>query len=114
MTTPLPTPEQALAAANRILGAGRIVRCLVHDYDQSVELFAAPDTPAAWVPGEDQLKAVCALGFVTVYCNFADDTEFIGSWRTRIIDGRKQPGGDYWVMSPRRDRVGFLRYQNRG
>ncbi len=107
----------ALATADQIarlnttlaLPADRaVVRVKVHDYDQSVELYFAPTTPGDWVPSDVQLKAVCALGFVTVYCDFADDTEFVGCWRMRIVDGRKQ--GEYWVMSPRRERVGYPRY----
>lgn len=84
------------------------LRCKVHDYDLSIELYFAPATPAAWVPSEAQLKAVCALGFTAVYCDFADDTEFVGCWRTRIVDGKK--AGDYWVQSARREKVGFPRY----
>lgn len=89
--------------------ARAVVRCKVHDYDQSIELFFAPTTPAAWLPGEEQLKAVCALGFTAVYCNFADDTEFVGCWRTRIVEGKK--AGDYWVQSAKREKVGFPRYR---
>lgn len=84
------------------------LRCKVHDYDQSIELYFAPTTPGAWVPSEAQLKAVCAFGFTAVYCDFADDTEFVGCWRTRILEGKK--AGDYWVQSARREKVGFPRY----
>lgn len=104
-------PAEQLARLNAIFGATpmrTVVRLKISDYDQSIELFFAPDTPAAWTPDDGQLKAVSALGFANVYCNFADDTEFIGCWRMRVVDGRKQ--GEYWVMSPRRERVGYPRY----
>lgn len=106
----LAKPEQ-LARLNAIFAAdpGRAVqRAKLSDYDQAIELFFAPTTPASWVPTDVQLKEVCKLGFANVYCDFADDTEFVGCWRLRIIDGRKQ--GEYWVMSPRRERVGYPRY----
>lgn len=108
--TALP-PDQQLARVNAALGSApeaAVVRLKLHEYDQSIELFFAPGTPAGWIPGEAALKAVCALGFAAVYCDFADDTEFVGCWRMRIIDGRKQ--GEYWVMSARRERVGYPRY----
>jgi len=104
-------PAAAPARFALIFGADpvrAVIRHKVHDYDQSIELYFAATTPADWVPSEQQLKAVCALGFTAVYCDFADDTEFVGCWRTRIIDGRK--AGDYWVQSSRRERVGFPRY----
>lgn len=85
-----------------------VTRLKISDYDQSIELFFAPTTPADWMPSGDQLKAVCKLGFANVYCDFADDTEFVGCWRMRIVDGIKQ--GEYWVMSTHRERVGFPRY----
>lgn len=88
--------------------ARAVVRCKVHDYDQSIELFFAPTTPPTWVPDEAQLKSVCALGFTAVYCDFADDTEYVGCWRTRIVEGKK--AGDYWVQSARREKVGYPRY----
>lgn len=103
--------EQQLARLNAIFAADparAVIRLKISDYDQSIELFFAPSTPPAWTPTDEQLKAVSALGFATVYCDFADDTEFIGCWRMRIVDGRKQ--GEYWVMSPRRERVGYPRY----
>jgi hypothetical protein len=72
----------------------------VHDYDQSVEVFFATSTPADWLPGETALRAVCALGPATVYCVFADETEFIAGFRA---DGQ-------WVMSPGRQSTGTPRY----
>jgi len=104
-------PATGLPSLNAIFAsdpASAIVRCKVHDYDQSIELYFAPNTPAGWIPDETRLKAVCALGFTAVYCDFADDTEFVGCWRTRIVEGRK--AGDYWVQSARRERVGYPRY----
>ena len=101
------------AKANSLLSPTTIVDLRAHDYDQSLELFFAPATPPAWTPSGEQLRALCALGFTTVYCNFADDTEFVGAWRMRIVDGIKVPNGDYWVMSERRDKVGYPRYNQR-
>lgn len=105
---PVPDPAALLPRIAGILGQP-LVRVQVHDYDQSVELHFARTVPAAWLPDEDRLKAVCALGFTAVYCDFADDTEFVGCWRTRIADGRK--AGDYWVQSQRRERVGLPRWR---
>lgn len=106
----LPETER-LAQLNAIFTAPperAVVRFKVSDYDQAIELFFAPSTPTAWVPTDAQLKAVCALGFANVYCDFADDTEFVGCWRMRIVAGKKQ--GEYWVMSARREKVGYPRY----
>ncbi|MCS6971203.1 MAG: hypothetical protein RMM29_08625 [Planctomycetota bacterium] len=103
--------DDALAARLAAIFAPQtIVRWRVHDYDQSLELFFAPETPADWTPSAEQLRAACQLGdFTAVYCDFADDTEFVGCWRQRIVDGRK--AGVYWVQSQRRERVGYPRYQ---
>jgi len=104
-------PADQLSRINTILAAPAewaVVRLKVHDYDQSIELYFAPTTPVSWTPSDVQLKAVCALGFANTYCDFADDTEFVGCWRMRIVDGMKH--GEYWVMSPRRERVGYPRY----
>jgi hypothetical protein len=106
----LAVPEQ-LSRLNAIFAADAaraVQRLKLSDYDQAIELFFAPTTPTTWVPTDEQLKAVAKLGFANVYCDFADDTEFIGCWRLRVIDGKKQ--GEYWVMSPRRERVGYPRY----
>ncbi len=92
----------------------RIVDLEIHEYDLSVELFFAPDTAATWVPAEAALKAVCALGVVNVYCVFADETEFVGGWRSRKVDGRTVAGADQWVMSPRREKTGTPRYGDHG
>ena len=92
-------------------GSGCVLRCEVHDYDQSVELFIDPRVPADWTPSEAALKAVCALGYLTVYCDFKDDTEFVGAWRQRTDHGRKVAGGEYWVQSPRREKVGYPRWK---
>src|SRR6185295_10651575 len=102
-----------LARLNAIVtagGTGRVLRFTVHEYDQSIELFIDPAIPADWAPSEAMLKAVAALGYLTVYCDFKDDTEFVGAWRHRTDHGRKIPGGEYWVMSPRRERVGTPRW----
>ncbi len=104
-------PSTGLGRLNALFGAAdshAVVRCKVHDYDLSIELYFAPTTPATWVPDETQLRAVCALGFTAVYCDFADDTEFVGCWRTHIVDGNK--AGDYWVQSAKREKVGYPRY----
>lgn len=110
--TPQPATSHAILwqALDGIFGPGLLISFLAHEHDQSIELFFAASLSADWVPGEPQLKAVCALGFCTVYCNFADDTEFVGDQRTRSVDGRRVPGGDYWVMSSKREKVGFPRY----
>jgi hypothetical protein len=86
-----------------------VIDFTAHEVDQSIEVFFDPATPATWVPGEAALRAVCALGFATVYCVFADETEFVGGFRLRA----KAPGSDTWVMSPRRDRCGTPRYGGR-
>lgn len=93
-----------------LFGAGAIANFHVHEYDQSIELYFAPGLDAGWVPAEADLRAVCALGFLTVYGNFADDTEYVAGWKMRIENGVRVPGGDYWVASPGRSKVGFPRY----
>lgn len=106
------TDAELLARLNAIIvqaGAGRVVRHVVHDYDQSIELFIDP-VPREWAPGEEQLKAVAKLGYLTVYCNFKDDTEFVGAWRRRTDHGRPVANGEYWVQSPRREKVGYPRW----
>lgn len=103
-----------LASLNAIVvhaGAGRVLRHRVHEYDQSIELFIDP-VPAGWTPDEAMLKAVAKLGYLTVYCNFKDDTEFVGAWRRRTDHGRPLPDGDYWVQSPRREKVGYPRWNS--
>lgn len=102
-----------LAKVNILLSPTNVIDLRAHEFDQSLELFFEPATPTAWTPSGEQLRTICAIGFVTVYCNFADDTEFVGSWRTRIVDGKKVPNGDYWVMSERREKVGSPRYHQR-
>ena len=47
-----------------------VVRCKVHDYDQSIELFFAPTTPAAWLPGEEEVTELD----LRAYAYDADDT----------------------------------------
>ena len=101
------------ANVNSLFSPTKVIDLRAHEYDQSLELFFDPATPIAWTPNGDQLRSVCALGFTTVYCNFADDTEFVGAWRIRIVDGKKVPNGDYWVMSERREKVGYPRYNQR-
>lgn len=106
MTAPDALGERLAA----VFAPQRVLRYQVHDYDQSLELFFAPETPSGWTPTAEQLRAACALGdFTAVYCDFADDTEFVGCWRTRIVDGRKS--GTYWVQSQARERVGYPRYR---
>ena len=103
-----------LERVNAILvhdGRGVVRHLEVHDYDQSIELFLEPDVPVGWMPSEAMLKAVAALGYLTVYCDFKDDTEFIGAWRRRTELGRPVAGGEYWVMSPRREKVGCARWR---
>lgn len=106
MSTPF-DPATGLVRLSEIFAA-QVVKAKVHDYDQSIEICFAPATPTAWTPSEAQLKAACALGFLACYCDFSDDTEFVGCWRTRITDGKK--AGDYWVQSARREKVGYPRY----
>jgi hypothetical protein len=90
-------------------GAQQVVNFLVHEYDQSIEVFFQATIAADWLPSRAQLEAIAAMGFETVYCNFADDTEFVGGWRDRK---RRADGGQdaTWSMSTRRERVGTKRY----
>ena len=76
------------------------VDLVVHEFDQSIEVFFAPATPAAWTPSETALHALGALGPATIYCVFSDETEFVASQRS---DG-------HWVMSPQRLPTGTPRY----
>jgi hypothetical protein len=76
-----------------------------HDYDQSVELFFARETPAGWLPSEAALKAVVEAGAATVYCVFADETEVVAGFRPGAA-GRPP----VWVMSPKREPTGTVRY----
>ncbi len=114
---PQPNPYSSTASASlwtgvaAIIAPQQVVNLVSHEFDQSVELHFHRETPTSWLPGEAQLQAIAALGFATVYCNFADDTEFIGGWRSRSADGKRQPGPGTWVMSPRREKVGTPRYQ---
>ena len=76
------------------------VDLVVHEFDQSIEVFFAPATPAAWTPSEAAMHALGALGPATIYCVFADETEFVASLRS----------GGNWVMSPQRLPTGTPRY----
>ncbi len=118
MDQPLPTPSSTPATGNVVVwrqidaqfGRRSVLNFITHEFDQSIELYFSQDTRPDWLPTEAQLRDLCALGFSTVYCNFADDTEFIGGWRIKIEHGRKVPGGEYWVMSRKRDQVGAPRW----
>jgi hypothetical protein len=118
MTHPRPAPTttttstlwQTCARVFASQGPGSVVNLVTHEHDQSIELYFEAGTPADWLPTADQLQAVCAVGFATVYAIFPDDTELIGSWRTRLEHGVRVPGGEYWTMAPRREPVGLPRY----
>lgn len=99
------------AAIDRLFPGQAVANIVAHDYDQSIELYFRAETPAGWMPTEAQLRGVCELGFVTVYGNFADDTEVVGGWKQRIENGARVPGGDYWVASPGRAAAGMPRWQ---
>lgn len=98
-------------AIDRLFPGGLVANIVGHDYDQSLELYFRADVPAGWAPAEEQLRGVCELGFLTVYCNFADGTEVVGGWKQRIENGVRVPGGDYWVASPGRAKAGLPRWQ---
>lgn len=108
----LPTTgsPQVWAQLDATFGPDAVVNFVVHEYDQSIEIYFAASTPTSWLPTSDQLQSVCTLGFLSVYANFADDTEVVGGWKMRTDGGARVKDGDYWTVSPGRSKVGLPRY----
>ena len=116
MTHPAPYPAaamtwEALAGIFPVQGPGSVLNFVTHEHDLSIELYFDALTPDDWLPTPEQFQAICTLGFATVYGIFPDDTEIIGSWRTRLEQGVRVPGADYWAMGTKREPVGTPRYQ---